>query len=86
MVIELPPENISLFIDDTDIVTSTRNRIHGSVCAIEHGEGASVITIDSNGLTLNVLVTNRSIESMGLKEGSQVVARFKAAAVRVTSL
>lgn len=83
IIFEIPPENISIFIDDQDVITSIRNRIQGNVSSIKTSPGASLVTIDSNGLLIVALVTNRSIESMNIKVGKTVIGRFKAAAVRV---
>ncbi|MFB6184884.1 MAG: TOBE domain-containing protein [Haloarculaceae archaeon] len=63
--------------------TSARNRFHGTVVDVEAGERIARIAVDVGAATpLLALVTEDSRGKLGLEPGVDVVASFKATAVR----
>lgn len=62
--------------------TSARNQFCGEICAIEHGAVNSDVTIEvGNGQKISAIVTNQSLQSLELEEGSRCCALFKASHV-----
>lgn len=57
---------------------SLRNRIHGKVRQIRHGEILSEVVLDYRGQPLTSIVTSRSIVRLDIKEGDEVEALIKA--------
>lgn len=63
--------------------TSARNRLEGTVLAVDAGETVALVTVDvAGGTTLSALVTTESVERLNLHRGTPVVASFKATATR----
>lgn len=62
--------------------TSARNRFHGTVTDIDRGEAVALVTVDTGGVDLAVLVTAASLEKLGLAPGEDIVASLKATATR----
>ena len=63
---------------------SARNQLPGTVTKITLGGVMAEVTIDiGNGLTVVSAITRASVENMGIKEGSNVVAVIKATEVLV---
>ncbi|WP_251330717.1 TOBE domain-containing protein [Haloplanus pelagicus] len=63
--------------------TSARNRLDGTVLAIDAGESVALVTVDVGGeVSLSALVTVASVEKLNLHRGTPVVASFKATATR----
>jgi len=63
--------------------TSARNHFEGSVSRIESGDAVARVVIDVGADTdLTVLVTQTSIETLGLAAGEPVAVSFKATATR----
>ncbi|ACV47528.1 MULTISPECIES: molybdenum-dependent transcriptional regulator [Halomicrobium] len=67
--------------------TSARNRLRGTVTAVDERDGVATITVDVGAATpIPVLVTAASRARLDLEPGDPVVATFKATAARVTRL
>jgi molybdate transport system regulatory protein len=63
--------------------TSARNRLDGTVLAVDAGESVTLVTVDVGGdVRLSALVTAASVEKLRLHRGTPVVASFKATATR----
>jgi molybdate transport system regulatory protein len=62
--------------------TSARNRLEGTVVAVDAGEAVATVTVDVGAVTLPALVTVESVDRLGLAPGTEVVATFKATATR----
>jgi molybdate transport system regulatory protein len=63
--------------------TSARNQFRGEVREIRSGDALARVVIDIGADTdLTVLVTQTSIDTLGLEPGTPVVASFKATATR----
>jgi molybdate transport system regulatory protein len=65
--------------------TSARNRLSGTVTAVERGEAVAHVRVAVDGtesVTLVALVTLESVERLSLAPGTAVVATFKATATR----
>ncbi|MFC5368725.1 TOBE domain-containing protein [Salinirubrum litoreum] len=61
--------------------TSARNRLSGTVGAVDPGESVAVVTVDVGTATpLSAIVTDESVERLALSPGREVVASFKATA------
>ena len=63
--------------------TSARNRLRGSVVAIEPGETVSTARIDVDETVFRVLITAESASRLELSEGDGVAIRWKATATRL---
>lgn len=67
--------------------TSARNRLGGTVAAVERRESLATVTVDVGAATqLPVLVTDESCTRLELEPGGAVVVTFKATAARATPL
>lgn len=65
--------------------TSARNRFSGTVTEIAREEAVALVTVQvDGGVSVRVLVTLASLETLGLVPGESVVATFKATATRAT--
>lgn len=65
--------------------TSARNRFQGTVVAIDESEAIAYVTVAvTSDLHLRVVITRRSLETLELDPGVDVVATFKATATRAT--
>ena len=63
--------------------TSARNRLAGTVTAVDTGEAVARVSVDVGAPDpLVALVTVESLERLGLLDGTPVVATFKATATR----
>jgi molybdate transport system regulatory protein len=61
---------------------SARNQLAGDVAKVVRGSVNSEVTVaTASGLTVVALVTNESAEGLALREGSPVIALFKAPSV-----
>lgn len=61
---------------------SARNQLKGTVTHIELGAVMAEVTVDiGNGNTVVAAITKHSVESLGLSEGSAVVAIIKSTEV-----
>ena len=65
--------------------TSARNRFHGTVRGVEHGESVVTVTVDIGAdRPLVALITDRSSDMLDLEPGAAVVTSFKTTATRAT--
>ncbi|WP_435062190.1 TOBE domain-containing protein [Halobaculum sp. EA56] len=65
--------------------TSARNRFTGVASAVDRGDAVVEVRVDVGaGEPLSALVTTDSADRLGLREGGEVVASFKATATRAT--
>jgi len=79
----LRPEDVILAEPgSTEMRMSTRNVFTGRVVRIEERGPTARVTVECP-FPLVSLITSRSLEGMGLREGSEVEARFKAVAAHV---
>lgn len=63
--------------------TSARNRLVGTVRAVERDDAVAMVSVDVNAsVDLRALVTTASVDRLDLEPGSTVVASFKATATR----
>lgn len=66
----------------SDLTVSARNIIGGVVSRLTIGTVNTEVTLDiGEGKTLNAVITNTSAERMGLQEGAEITALFKASSV-----
>lgn len=73
---------VILATDDDDFKLSVRNRLRGTISRLTRGAvNSEVIVTLSGGNTVCAIVTNDSLEEMGLEEGGKVAALFKASSV-----
>jgi molybdate transport system regulatory protein len=65
--------------------TSARNRFHGTVSRVKHGQSVARVRLDIGAETsLSTLVTRESVERLDLEPGQEVVTSFKATTTRAT--
>jgi len=74
------PEDIVLSLSGSD--SSARNKLPGVITAIHITGPLSMVIVDC-GIVLEVMVTIKSVEEMGLRIGMNIFCSFKAAAVKV---
>lgn len=73
---------VILMTDDTGLKTSARNHLRGNVTRLVKGAVNTEVTMQtSGGLTVNAIITNESVESLGLDIGTPVSAIVKASHV-----
>jgi molybdate transport system regulatory protein len=61
---------------------STRNALEGTVQEVKRGSVNADVTVEvAGGVRLSAIITEKSIDSMGLKQGDRVTALFKASSV-----
>ena len=60
---------------------SARNQLPGTVTGIQLGGVMAEVTVDVNGQELVSVVTRKSVESLGIKEGDTVTVVIKATEV-----
>ena len=72
----------SLILSSSELESSARNRLSGTVTRVEDQNGTLRINIDV-GVMLSAQITRRSFDQMGLNIGHRVWVTFKASAVRV---
>ena len=73
---------VILSTEDDDFKLSVRNRLRGTVSRLTQGKVNSDIVLTlAGGNTVSAMVTNESIEHMGLKVGAEASALFKATSV-----
>ncbi|HXK33610.1 MAG TPA: ABC transporter ATP-binding protein [Dehalococcoidia bacterium] len=78
----LRPEDVSLSTAGEHVSGSARNRVAGRVTRIVRTGADARVELDC-GFRLVARITRRSLEELGLEEGSQAVASFKATAAHV---
>lgn len=76
-------------LDEDDIIlslekpeTSARNRLVGTVTAVERRDHTVVVQLDC-GFPLRALITGQSLAAMRIRPGSRLFAAFKASALRL---
>ena len=62
---------------------SARNQLSGRVTAVRLGAVMAEISIDLGGAKVVAAITRQSAESLGLREGDQVMAVIKATEIMV---
>lgn len=84
VLVGIRPEDVTLFEAVAELPhSSARNRIRMRVSGIERRGSTDRISLTSNGLRLASSVSRASVRDLELREGSEVLALFKATAVRV---
>lgn len=82
--IGIRPEDVMLFEADTALPhSSARNQIRMRVEGIERRGSTDRVSLASNGLRLAAAVSRASVRELGLRDGVEVMALFKATAVKV---
>jgi tungstate transport system ATP-binding protein len=80
------PEDVTLVpAGEAGQLSSARNRLEGRIVAVTPQLGRMRVLVDC-GFPLAAAVTRRSLEDLGLGEGSAVTAVFKASAVHLIAL
>ncbi len=79
----LRPEDVTVMASDASVLASSvRNHLRGTVARLVP-VGPYVRAVVDCGFSLVALVTHRSVEELGLREGARVIAAFKATAPHV---
>ena len=60
---------------------SARNQLPGTITGIQVGNVMAEVTVDVSGQELVSVITRRSVENLGLKEGDAIVVVIKATEV-----
>ena len=77
----LRPEDITLFLSKEGFSgSSARNRIKGTIEGLEDYENYNLVTVNCGSFSLEVAITDTSLDKMDLKPGKEVYATFKATA------
>jgi molybdate transport system regulatory protein len=77
---------VILMTDDANLKTSARNHLRGKVSRLVKGAVNTEVTMQtSGGLTVNAIITNESVDSLGLDIGTPVSAIVKASHVILAS-
>ncbi len=83
VILILPYDDVTIFTPSAEsVTTSARNRFAGHVMRLFPSGSQVRVTINC-GFQLTALITRKSAEEMGLKEGMQVVAMVKAVSIHV---
>lgn len=79
----LRPEDVTVMAPDASVLASSvRNHLRGTIARLVP-VGPYVRAVVDCGFSLVALVTHRSVEELGLREGARVIAAFKATAPHV---
>ena len=78
----LRPEDVTIWSKEDYRPSSARNHLSGKIVRLAP-QGALVRLVMDCGFPLVALVTRASVEEMGLAEGKEVIASFKASAVHL---
>lgn len=82
-VLAVRPEDVLLFEADSELpATTARNRLNATVVSVSHRGASNQVVLDANGLRLAASVSRTATAELGLTPGAQVLALFKATAVR----
>lgn len=77
----LRPEDITLYLSEEGFLNSSaRNRIKGTVKELDDYENYNLVTVDCQSFSLEVAITDTSVEKMDIAPGKEVFATFKATA------
>jgi len=83
VILLIPYDDVTINLPPTDtITTSARNRFPGKVVKLFRTGSQVRVTINC-GFHLTALITRKSAEEMGLREGMEVVAMVKAVSIHV---
>lgn len=84
VLVGIRPEDVMLFESDGALPhSSARNQLRMRVEGIERRGSTDRVSLCSNGLRLAASVSRAAVSELGLAEGVEVLALFKATAVRV---
>lgn len=76
--------SVIVMVDGDGSNVSTRNRIAGAVVSVEKGAvNAEVVIASHEGARIAAIITNDSVDRLGLAPGEPAVALFKASSVIV---
>jgi len=74
--------SVIVMAPDVPLRLSARNQLHGTVVKCQKGAVNSEVVIQlAGGERVTALITNESIDGLGLKEGSEAIAVFKSTSV-----
>lgn len=73
--------SVIVMVDVADNQVSARNCIAGTVSDVTKGAVNAEVTIDAGGARIAAIVTNESVERLGLASGKAASAIFKASSV-----
>lgn len=80
----IKPSSVILLTDTAGIRLSTRNQLAGTVSEVVKGAvNSEVILTLGSGTVITAIITNDSVQSLGLAAGKTVTAAFKASSVIV---
>ncbi|MDQ8020494.1 MAG: TOBE domain-containing protein [Moraxellaceae bacterium] len=65
---------------------NVRNQFRGKVRAIVRGDVVSEVDVDTSAGIVTSVITTRSVDNLGLKVGSDVVALVKSTEVSIATL
>lgn len=86
VLIGIRPEDVMLFEAGSDLpLSSARNHVAMRVEAIEHRGSSDRVSLAADGLRLAASVSRAAARELALEPGAQVLALFKATAVRVAA-
>jgi molybdate/tungstate transport system ATP-binding protein len=86
VLVGVRPEDVMLFEADVEMpLTSARNHLRMRVEAIERRGSSDRVSLTADGLRLAASVSRAAARELTLEPGSEVLALFKATAVRVTA-
>lgn len=81
-----PPPQLATLLWSIGMRTSARNALRGTVTAVSPGSVNAEVTLRvAEGVELAAVVTNRSVENLGLAPGREALALIKASFVILTS-
>lgn len=81
VLLGLRPEDITVYLTDEGFSSSSaRNRIKGTIVGVEEHGNYNLAKLDCGSFSLEVAITDTSVESMDLSPGKEVYATFKATA------
>jgi molybdopterin-binding protein len=87
VIFAVQPEDVILFEADAQLpITTARNQLQAAVVSREPRGSSNRITLDAGGLRLSASVSRASTADLGLEPERQVLAVFKATAVRWRSV
>lgn len=70
----------------SQVHTSLRNQLEGVVVDLEVEDALASVTVEvADGVTIDSVVTEASVERLGLAEGAAVIAAFKSTSARATA-
>lgn len=71
----------------SQVHTSLRNQLEGVVVDLTVEDALASVTVEvADGVTIDSVVTEKSLERLGLEPGSEVIAAFKSTSARATAV